>query len=392
VEATAGDPDLDAARARAAALVERWRAVERAHDLSPPAGISAGVEEYAEAEGLAARGDGAAAAQGFEAASAAIAEGLTRLALDFRAPEGWTVLDSTPGEGSWARKVLDPDSGICFLLVDSGTFSMGAPDGQGEESEHPRHEVRITRAFYLARTETTVGQWRRFVERRAEAGTPVADESGGWVMDRFAPSAGEGGEEEFRVPWVQRPDAGWSDPNPLHQYEWSDAHPVTHVSWHAASSFCEEYGYRLPTEAEWEYAARAGTTTRFWWGDREMDGAGRINLRGIEFSRRMFGHEWGDFDDGHAFTAPVASFEPNPWGFHDILGNVWEWCADSHSETAYRAEGRVDPLVSETVTLARVMRGGSWSNPPHFCRAAYRAKLSETDRASHGGFRAAFSP
>ena len=132
-----------------------------------------------------------------------------------RTPEGWETLDATPGFDHWAKRVKDPRSGIVFILVEPGRFMMGSPDGVGEDNEHPQHEVRITKPFYLAETETTMDQWTRFVN-----------------------ATGYKNEGEGETP----------------------KHPVGDVSWDDAKAFCEYYGYRLPTEAEWEYACRAGTT------------------------------------------------------------------------------------------------------------------------------------
>ena len=138
-----------------------------------------------------------------------------------RAPEGFDRRE---------KRVKDPRTGIVFILVEPGRFMMGSPDGEGEDDEHPQREVRITKPFYLAETETTVAQWRRFGTR-----TEVTAKT--------------------------------------------DKHPVSKVSWWDAKRFCEHYGYRLPTEAEWEYACRAATTEQRYGPLRAFRRTRRVRLR-----------------------------------------------------------------------------------------------------------------
>jgi formylglycine-generating enzyme required for sulfatase activity len=233
-----------------------------------------------------------------------------------RVPEGWKPLDATPGFDRWARKVVDPRTGIVFILVEPGHFMMGSPDGEGEDNEHPRHEVRITMPFYLAETETTAKQWRRF------------DLSG-------------------------RPDK-------------SPRHAVQHITWRNASAFCKRHGYRLPTEAEWEYVCRAGTT-----------GQTHGDLDEIAWHGGNSGYE----------SHPVAEKKPNPWGFYDMLGNLHEWCADAYDKDFYRKEVRDDPFVADGPW--RVVRGGSWFYHPTGIRVADRIAYVPGARVSGLGFRCA---
>ena len=211
----------------------------------------------------------------------------------------------------------------------------------------------------------------------------------GWVIAPPPDSAERG---SLRENWVRSTDAAWDAPLPGHAFGWDDRHPVTQVSWHEARAYCEQFGYRLPTEAEWECAARAGSTGRYSWGETAQEGEGQVNLRDDAFSRSLFGRELGPFDDGAPFTAPVGSYAPNAWGFHDMAGNVWEWCEDHYLEEPYTSEARVDPLVRDATVTLRALRGGSWSNPPQRCRSSYRAKLDASHRAAHAGFRVAFTP
>ncbi len=181
--------------------------------------------------------------------------------------------------------------------------------------------MRITKPFYLAETETTVAQWRCFVEATGHENT---------------------GEGE------------------------TDKHPAGDVSWEDAKAFCEYYGYRLPTEAEWEYACRAGTTGQLYGSLDEI--------------------AWHK-GNSRERTHPVAEKKPNPWGFYDMFGNVWEWCADGGDEDFYRKKVRDDPFVPDG--LWRVLRGGSWSFHPSSMRAASRNAFLPRERGASFGFRCA---
>ncbi len=242
-----------------------------------------------------------------------------------RVPEGWETLDATPSFDRWAKRAKDPRSGIVFILVEPGqNFMMGSPDSEGNDDEHPQHEVRITKPFYLAETETTVAQWRRFVAKTGYE------------------NKGSGETEK---------------------------HPVADVNWDDAKAFCEHFGYRLPTEAEWEYACRAGTTEQRYGNLDEI--------------------AWYDFNSGRK-SHPVAEKKPNPWGFYDMLGNVWELCADAYDKDFYSKEVRDDPFVADG--QGRVLRGGSWLNDPSHLRAAKRFAYLSSERSALDGFRCARSP
>ncbi len=240
-----------------------------------------------------------------------------------RVSEGWETLVATPGFDRWAKRVKDPRSGIIFILVEPGRFMMGSPDGEGFDHEHPQHEVRITKPFYLAETETTVAQWRRFVEATGHENTGQAE---------------------------------------------TDQHPVSEVNWEDAKALCEYYGYRLPTEAEWEYACRAGTTGQLYGSLDEIAWHG---------------------DNTGSESHPVAEKKPNPWGFYDMLGNLWEWCADAYDQDFYRKEVRDDPFVADGPW--RVVRGGSWFYHPTGVRVADRIAYLPQARVTGLGFRCARS-
>ena len=170
---------------------------------------------------------------------------------------------------------------------------------------------------------------------------------------------------------------------------------MTCVSWEDATAFCEwlsaEEGraYRLPSEAEWEFACRAGTETIFFWGDDPDDGEGYLNA--ADLSGTPDGRNWKykfNFNDGYVVTAPVGRFKPNAFGLRDMLGNVWEWCGDWYG--AYPAASVDDPTGPATGSI-RVFRGGGWSDDAWICRSAFRFRISPAFRYDGVGFRLAFS-
>jgi formylglycine-generating enzyme required for sulfatase activity len=292
---------------------------------------------------------------------------------------------AVPGEAaSFGNSV-----GMKMVRIRPGRFRMGAPDGEKGASagEKPQHEVEISHAFYLAEATVTVGQFRRFVEDRASHGGT------GYLTD--AERDGEGGrgyneatrQLEGRDPKYTWKNTGWKR---------TDEHPVVNVSWNDASAFCkwlskkEGRAYRLPTSAEWEYACRAGTTTRFFFGDDVEGLAKHANVADASFRRTFpdlgYGGAW---DDGFAFTAPVKSFEPSPWKLYDMHGNVFQWCADGKRK--YEPGPARDPVGPEDGD--RLVRGGSWSNPGEGARSAAGSSPKGLDyRNNNVGFRVACSP
>ena len=172
---------------------------------------------------------------------------------------------------------------------------------------------------------------------------------------------------------------------------WGDeSQPMVEVSWDGAVKFCqwlsrkEGRTYRLPTEAQWEYACRAGTTTRFSFGDDEDD----LYRYGNYCDRsNTNGYSWQDkaHDDGHDKTAPVGSYRPSRWGLYDMHGNVWEWCADWYGEQYPR--GPVTDPTGPPDGKRRVVRGGSWMHAPWACRSAIRSRIIPNLTDGVGGFR-----
>jgi len=175
-------------------------------------------------------------------------------------------------------------------------------------------------------------------------------------------------------------------------FEQTDLHPVVNVSWNDAVAFAKWLGrkegktYRLPTEAEWEYACRAGTTTRYFCGD---DAEALAEVGNVADGTAKTKYPWWPAivaKDGFIYTAPVGQYRPNAWGLHDMHGNVWEWCWDWYGKDFYKAS-RVDDPAGPLEAASRVVRGGGWVNDPRLCRSAYRPRNSPDYRDSNGGFR-----
>jgi len=173
------------------------------------------------------------------------------------------------------------------------------------------------------------------------------------------------------------------------------------VTWGDAVAFCkwlsnrERKDYRLPTEAEWEYACRAGTTTRYSFGDAEADLKGHANVADQSLQEKVDAKAYSDYgfmswNDGYPFTSPVDSFQPNAWGLYDMHGNVCQWCLDWFDKDYYKHSPKEDPKC--TKGTMRVLRGGSWYLDARFCRAANRYDSVPGSRGIWVGFRVAFIP
>ena len=253
--------------------------------------------------------------------------------------------------------------------------------------EAPVHRVRITKDFFMGRTEVTVGQFRQFLAASHYVPESIADGTGGYGYNpKYVPIRGARGEQfEGRDPRYS-----WSNPG----FAQTDAHPVVNVTWNDAQAMAswlsktEGRRYRLPTEAEWEYAARAGTRSRYQNGD---DPEGLTEVANVfDAAARPL---WPAFaaqalksDDGYAFTAPVASFAPNAFGLYDMHGNAWEWTSDLHDEHYY-AQSPVDDPQGPSVGSVYVRRGGSWHSWPLYVRSSYRNWNSPETRYTLVGIR-----
>jgi len=268
-----------------------------------------------------------------------------------------------------------------MVVVPLGKFEMGSPlNERGHASaEQPQHEVDIASGFAMGRTEITVAQFREFV--RASGYVPDSDKLGGAsVYDENS------GRMQVQV------DADWQDDYAGKRAR--DDEPVVNVSWGDAQAYTQWLSqrtgkhYRLPSEAEFEYAERAGTSTPYWWGQgtptqpvENLTGSGDRSP-----SHRSWSNAFHDYDDGYWGPAPVMSFAANPFGLYDIDGNVSEWVADCWHENYTRAprdgSAWVNPGCSE-----RVIRGGSWGSAPDQDRSAFRQAAPAAARSGRVGFR-----
>jgi formylglycine-generating enzyme required for sulfatase activity len=246
--------------------------------------------------------------------------------------------------------------------------------------------VRLTTGFYLGRHEVTIGQFRTFVDDTGYETDAERDGEGGWGWD------------DTRDTFVHGdPKYSWKN----NGYEDDDNYPVVNVSWNDAVAFCkwlsEKEGtlYHLPSEAQWEYACRAGSATRFGYGDGDEEMAAFGNIADGTARERFKWKESIAARDGYAFMAPVGTFKPNAWGLFDMHGNVQEWCGDWYGETFYQefADGIIqNPIGATDSQKAKVLRGGSWSFEPRMARSSQRYSRPPTTREDRIGFRVARMP
>ncbi|MGW4382453.1 formylglycine-generating enzyme family protein [Kitasatospora sp. NPDC004531] len=289
-----------------------------------------------------------------------------------------------------AREFRPDDS---MVLLPGGEFLMGSDDREGfpADGEGPVRPVRLD-PFLIDTRAVTNEQFAAFV---ADTGHRTEAERLGWsyVFAGFLPAAlRRASPRPERTPWwCGVRGAAWDRP----EGEGSDLadradHPVVHVSWNDAAAYASWAGKRLPTEAEWEYAARGGLEqARYPWGDElDPDGAHRCNIWRGTFPTR------NTATDGYRGTAPVDAFAPNGFGLYNTAGNVWEWCADWWTTAHPTARPLVNPLGPQAGS-ARVIRGGSHLCHKSYCnryRVAARSANTPDSSSGHTGFRCARTP
>ncbi|GAA2908384.1 formylglycine-generating enzyme family protein [Streptosporangium fragile] len=288
-------------------------------------------------------------------------------------------LASTPQTGSTEGMVPLP----------GGSFLMGTEDAEGfpADGEGPIRQVTLA-PFWIDAYAVTNRRFARFVD---DTGHVTEAERFGWsyVFAGFLPAAlRRGASRPDQTPWwCGVPGAYWRAPEgPGSGLDGRADHPVVHVSWNDAVAYCRWAGTRLPTEAEWEYAARGGLEQRRYpWGDELTPGdEHRCNIWQGRFPTK------NTADDGYPATAPVNAFEPNGFGLYNVAGNVWEWCADWWG-TEHTATPRTGPTGPATGT-AKVIRGGSYLCHHSYCnRYRVAARSSNTPDSTTGnlGFRCA---
>jgi formylglycine-generating enzyme required for sulfatase activity len=269
--------------------------------------------------------------------------------------------------------------GLRFVLLPAGEFVMGSSKEEADRaaaemaakkvtswypdsprSEAPPRKTSISRPFYLATTETTLGAFRRFVEAT------------GYRTEAERDGKGADGRRDGR--WTTGLGFDWREMG----YARTDDFPVTNVTWDDAVAFCvwlstsEGRRFRLPTEAEWEYACRAGSTGRAPWGD---EAAARD------------AHAWTGANAGGG-PHPVGTRKPNAWGLHDMIGNVYEYCSDYFAVAPYDPAQAVDP-TGPSSGPQRVVRSISWGTHPMHARSAFRGGAGPGHRNMRDGFRVA---
>lgn len=349
-----------------------------------------------------------------------------RTSEDHRQPSGTLPhAEPPPATALWRvgqdRKAAHPPSQPAppgMVWIPGGEFTMGTDDHLGWPDERPAHRVRVN-GFWIDETEVTNAEFAQFVAatgyqttaeqppdleeimKQVPPGTPPPDPSllvpGSLVF--VPPPAEPDNFEDVSQWWQWVPGADWRHPEgPESHIEGREQHPVVHVSWYDAAAYCAWAGKRLPTEAEWEFAARGGLEGQpYTWGDAEPGAGGRWQA-----------NIWqGDFPwqnqalDSYAGTSPVKSFPPNGYGLYDMAGNVWEWCQDWYDAAIYqrRAGQKVvdnprgpergfDPV--NPFAPARSQRGGSFLCHDSYCwryRPSARHPCSPDTSSSHVGFR-----
>jgi len=287
---------------------------------------------------------------------------------------GQILRDHFINQGIWTPETV---------VVLAGSFQMGSSafeDGRAD-NEGPRHRVTFLRGFAIGRTEVTVKEFRGFVEKTGYK-TDAEKHGNSTVYNHYSGRL----TEQDGVTWRMNYEGG----------EALDDEPVVHVSWNDATAYVHWLArgtgkpYRLPSEAEFEYAMRAGSTTKYWWGDgsppRPLE-----NLTGehdVSRGRRQWSSFFKGYGDDSWGPAPVASYSPNPFGIHDIGGNVGEWVSDCWHDTYLRAPADGSAWLNPGCKL-KVVRGGMWTSSPDQARSAFRLSSSPDRRDARVGFRIA---
>jgi formylglycine-generating enzyme required for sulfatase activity len=245
-----------------------------------------------------------------------------------------------------------------MVVIPAGSFVMGAPEDEPDRQawDGPQRRVDIARPFALAKFETTRGQFAKFAAAtHRKVGGPCSVFSGAWHVD---------------------PAADWRRPN----FPQDDSHPVVCVDWYEALAYIEwlntkgKHHYYLPSEAEFEYANRAGSAATFPWGMDRADVCRHANVADAQVKRHYPEVTAHDCDDGHEFTAPVGSYPPNAFGLYDTFGNVWEWVFDCWSFDHSRNPATGAPVAMSDHCERRVIKGSGYESVARYARSAARGR------------------
>ena len=309
--------------------------------------------------------------------------------------------------------IKNPDG---MVWIPGGTFDMGGDNYQARQDEFPKHAVKLN-GFFMDVTEVTNAQFAKFVA--ATGYITTAEKDINWddlkkqlPLDTpkpepetlkaaslvFVPTDREVSLQDYSQWWSWSHGANWSHPKGKDSdIVGKENSPVVHISWDDANAYCKWAGKRLPTEAEWEYAARGGLIKNIYaWGNEKVD-EGKMHCN---YFQGNFPYK-NEGSDGFMGSASVKSFAPNGYGLYDMGGNVWEWCADNYNNTYYDAFKKIKlainpkgPLKSydpdEPLVAKRVMRGGSFLCNESYCsgyRVSARMKSSADSSMEHLGFR-----
>lgn len=301
-----------------------------------------------------------------------------------------------------------------MVWVPGGEFTMGTNDEESYPAERPAHPVKVD-GFWMDQMEVTNAQFTKFVE--ATGYITVAERKPDWeeIKKQVPPGTPKPPDEMLQAGslvfvrpagavdlrnvgnwWHWVIGANWRHPEgPGSDLKGRENYPVVHVAWEDAAAYAKWAGKRLPTEAEWEFAARGGLENkRYAWGDELMpDGKYVANIFEGDFPNR------DTAADGYSTLAPVAGYPANPYGLYDMIGNAWEWCADWYSTVAYQtaSDGQVNPQgpgtffdPEEPTAPKRVTKGGSFLCSDHYCvnyRPSARRGTAVDTGMSHIGFR-----
>lgn len=322
--------------------------------------------------------------------------------------------EATPNEAIAVDTKSKNHKGMVF--IPGGTFLMGADNKQASKDEYPKHKVSVS-GFWMDETEVTNAQFAVFVKatgyvttaekdvdwdeikKQVPAGTPKPSAEALKAASLvFKPTNRKVDLQDFGAWWDWKQGANWKHPQgPQSNIKGKENYPVVHICWDDAIAYCKWAGKRLPTEAEYEYAARGGLQNKLYpWGDAALD----LNKPQCNYWQGDF-PVTNDLKDKYYFSAPVKSFNPNGYGLYDIAGNVWEWCSDLYNADYYEMvnnpQGVTDPKgptksydPEEPTAAKRVTRGGSFLCNESYCsgyRCARRMKSTPDSGLEHLGFR-----